>query len=187
VTDQNHPSSDLPPQQPQQSFGDAPQPPPPPLPPAAPGASFGSAPQPADAFGTPPPPPVEQPKKKGGLAKILGGAAAVIVAICVAAGIFAVKNYLNEDATKEAQTGNCIANLPDVAEGEEKEAPNAEVVDCTDAKAAYKVEGRVDNVTESQAGAADVCKAYEAAVATYTAIDPNKKSGYVLCLSEVTK
>jgi hypothetical protein len=130
---------------------------------------------------------VEQPKKKGGLAKILGGAAAVIVAICVAAGIFVVKGFLNDDATKEAQTGNCIANLPDVAEGEDKEAPNAEVVDCTDAKAAYKVEGRKDNLTEAEATADSVCDAFSAAVASYRAIDSKTNKGYVLCLSEVTK
>ena len=195
MTDQNYPSSDLPPQPPQQSFGSAPPPassapvpPGTPLPPGAPApvSSFGEAPPPADMFGQAPPPPVVE-KKKSNLGKILGIVAAILVVVCVG-GIFAVKNFMSSsDPTKEAKAGTCIGNLPAVGAGEDKEAPNATVVDCGDANAAYKVEGRVDNVTEAQATAQTVCDAFTNTEFQYRAIDSKTKVGYVLCLSQIKK
>jgi len=216
VSEQNHPSSDLPPQSPQESFGSAPTP-------AAPQESFGSAPaaqqsfgsgqtppsvpaQPpapeAPAFGAPPAPeapafgtpaetfgapPPTAPAKKSGIGRIIGIVGVVVVAICVAAGFFVLRNVLNSDSTKQAQQGNCIANLPDVGEGEDKEANNAKVVDCNDAAAAYKVEGRLENKTEAEAKDAAICDAYPAAQFVFRAIDANSGKGYVLCLSQVKK
>ena len=167
------PQPPQPPQVPQQSFGAAPP---------APGGSesFGSAPQSAETVGEAP------AKKKGGVGKIVGVIVAVVVAVCIGGGFFLVRNFLDADATKEATAGSCIANLPAVAEGEDKEANDATVVDCTDATAAYKVEGRLEGKTEDEAKSETICAAYPTAEFVYRAI-PAGGTGYVLCLSQITK
>jgi hypothetical protein len=181
------------PQIPHQAFGDAPAPQPPAFQPpadpaqpaAAPGdASFGAAPAypppAAEGFGTAPAPV----KKKSNVVKIVSVIGAVILVICLAGVVFLVRNGLNSDDAKQAKAGDCIGNLPDVAEGEDKEANGAKVVDCTSADALYKVEGRVEDKTEDEAKDESVCAAYPAADSWYRAI-PSGGKGYVLCLSAV--
>jgi hypothetical protein len=189
VTDQNNPSFGQAPQQPpaapmpaQQAFGDAPPPP------EAPGeATFGAAPSAppsaGETFGAAPAPV----KKKGGVAKIIGSVVA-LVAILIAVGVGLAKGALfGGDPTKEAQAGDCIGNLPEVAAGEDKEANDAKVVACTDAAAVYKVEGRLENKTVAEAESAEICAAYSGAEYVYRAIDDGSGKGYVLCLSAVKK
>ncbi len=177
MSEQN-PSSELPPaapvpQPPQQSFGAAP---------SAPGGSesFGSAPQSTETADEAP----EQKKKKSGLGKIIGGLVTVILAVVIGGGFFLVRNLLNSDPTADATVGSCITNLPEVAEGQDREANDAKLVDCTDPSAAYKVEGRLDNKTEAEATSATICQAYPNAEFTYRAIEAGG-TGYVLCLSQI--
>lgn len=191
MTEQNNPFGQ-PPQQPpsaplppQQAFGDAPPPP------AAPGeGTFGAAPgfpppTAGEAFGTAPAP---EQKKKGGVAKIIGIVVTVVVVLCLSAGFVLLKSTIfSSDATKKAQTGDCIGNLPQVGEGEDKQAPDAKVVECTSTDAAYKVEGRLENKTEAEATSDEICSAYADALYVYRAIDQSSGKGYVLCLSEVKK
>jgi hypothetical protein len=213
VTEQNNPAFGQAPQQPahpqqppatpliaQQAFGDAP------APPAASGAgTFGAAPGTAPlpgegtfgaAPGTAPPgtplPAGEAfgaapaPEKKGSVLKIVGIVGAIVVALVIAGVVVLAKNALSGPNTKQAQVGNCIGNLPEVAAGENKAANNAKVLDCADANAAYKVEGRLENKTQAEAKADDACMAYANSEYTYSAIPPGGK-GYVLCLSKIKK
>jgi hypothetical protein len=167
------------PEIPQQAFGEAPAPTPPGdatfgaapgFPPAPAGETFGAAPAPE--------------KKKSNVVKIVGVVGAIVLALCIAGGAFAVRNILNSDNAKQAQTGDCIGNVPEVAEGQNKEANDAKVVDCASSDALYKVEGRLEDKTEAQAKEDSVCAAFPKADSWYMAIPPGGK-GYVLCLSSV--
>jgi hypothetical protein len=195
---------------PQQAFGDAPAPPAAPgegtfgaAPGAAPvpgegtfGAAPGTPPAPGEgtfgaAPGTPPPPgeafgAAPAPEKKRVDLKIVGIVGAVIVALVIAGIVVLAKNVLSGTDTKQAQAGTCIGNLPEVAAGENKAANNAKVLDCADANAAYKVEGRLENKTQAEAKADDACMAYANAEYTYSVI-PSGGKGYVLCLSKIKK
>jgi hypothetical protein len=176
----------------QQAFGDAP------APPASGEGTFGAAPgaplPPGEAFGAAPgaPPPAGEAfgaapasGKKKGIGKIIGAAATVILVIVLVVVGILVKQTRSAN-TRQAQTGNCIGNLPTVAQGEDKAANDAKVVDCTAAEAAYKVEGRLENKTEAEAKNQDVCAAYDTAEYVYRAI-PSGGKGYVLCLSQIKK
>ena len=173
------------PQIPHQAFGDAPAPPTPPAAPAGGEGTFGAAPgfppPPAgEAFGAAPAPA----KKKSNVVKIVSAVGAIVLATCIAGAAYLVRNGLNSDNTKQAQAGDCIGNLPDVAQGEDKAANGAKVVDCTGSDALYKVEGRLEGKTEAQAKEETVCDAFPAADSWYRAI-PSGGTGYVLCLSSV--
>jgi hypothetical protein len=167
--------------QPPQYPGAAPQPQPsdqgwgaaPPPPPHTEG--FGPA-------GAPLPPSLQPPKKSGAGKKILGIVGGLVVALVVAGGL-AFARGAQEDKTAEAKQGDCIADLPDVKEGEEAEANNAKPVTCGTAEAKYTVVGRVDNLTAAQASSDGVCQPFVAqgAEMIFYSIPPAGK-GYVLCL-----
>ncbi|MFK3981080.1 hypothetical protein ACI2K4_11965 [Micromonospora sp. NPDC050397] len=140
-----------------------------------------AAPAPAAA-----PVPVSPPAKKSPVKKIVGVLAVIVVAVVVKVAVGTVLGgvFGGEDKTAEAKVGDCLAALPEVAEGEEKEAPNAKVVECTSTEAAYSVVGRIDDQTEAQAAASTECAQYAAEgeeYATFYTIPPGG-SGYVLCL-----
>ncbi|MEV4631563.1 hypothetical protein AB0J90_35370 [Micromonospora sp. NPDC049523] len=152
---------------------------PPPVDPAAP------APFPAVAGdpGAPVPVPAEPVKKKGPIKKIVSVLAVIVVAVAVKFGAGAVLG--GEDKAAEAKVGDCLASLPEVAEGEEKSAPNAKVVECTSTEAAYNVVGRVENQTQEQASNTTECDQYAAEgeeYYTYYSIPATGGTGYVLCL-----
>lgn len=138
--------------------------------------------------GAPLPPSLQPPKKGGAGKKILGIVGGVVVALVVAGGLAFARGALQEDKTAEAKQGDCIADLPEVAQGEEAEANNANVVDCGSADARYAVVGRVDGVTAAQASGEDstVCNPYldAGAESIYYSI-PAGGNGYVLCLKRV--
>ena len=147
---------------------------------APPPASYPGQPEPAVQT----PPPAETKKSRGRkLLSIIG----VIVAIIVIAGLkFGLKSYLNRDETAEAKVGDCIAQLPEVAEGKETAANNAKVVECTSTDAAYNVVGRVDGQTEAQAQSGDACNQYfkegDDGYVFYSVEEGGK--GYLLCLTK---
>jgi hypothetical protein len=171
------------------------QPPPPPPPsqgwgpanPSAPNQGFGAAPQPGhvEGFGPAAPGTMPPPQKKGGAAKkILGLGGGVIVAVIVAI-IFSVgRGLLSDDATSDAKQGDCIADVPEVADGQDASAPNVKIVECSSADAKYSVVARVDDVTEAEATSDTMCASNfkeGEEYAVFRAIGPTGK-GYVLCL-----
>ncbi|WP_329107409.1 porin [Micromonospora sp. NBC_01699] len=123
------------------------------------------------------------PAKKSPIKKIVSVLVVIVVAVAVKFGVGAVLGG-EEDKAAEAKVGDCLAALPEVAQGEEKDAPNAKVVECTSTEAAYNVVGRIDNQTEAQAKATTDCEQYAAEgeeYSIYYAI-PAGGTGYVLCL-----
>lgn len=162
---------------PTQGFGAAPPPPPP-------GQGWGSAPPPpGQGFGPAGPGLPPPPQKKRAGKKVLGIVGGIVVALIVTVGLAAVRGALSDDKTAEAKQGDCLADLPQVAEGQEEEANNAKVVQCGTAEAKYSVVGRVDNLTATEASAQTVCDAYRAAGAEMIFYSiPAGGKGYVLCL-----
>ncbi|HEU4421068.1 MAG TPA: hypothetical protein VFR67_00835 [Pilimelia sp.] len=146
-------------------------------------------------YGNPPPAqfaaPVTTAPRKKPLGKKLAGFAGVIVAVVVVAllkfGVFAGLSSalgVGDDKTAEAKAGDCLAQLPTVGQGQEKEANNAKVVKCDAADAKFSVVGRVENQTQAQAANDGVCKAYPEAEYRFSSI-PQGGKGYVLCLKEL--
>jgi hypothetical protein len=88
------------------------------------------------------------------------------------------------DPTRDAVAGDCLADLPIVAVGEDREVGTARIVECTDSAATFVVEGRLDRVSAAQASGTEICQAYEDARFIYRAVPPNG-TGYVLCLRQL--
>src|SRR5258706_130510 len=77
------------------------------------------------------PPKNEPRKKKRGL--LAGAIFGVVVLVLLAATGLVVYQKFYADPTKNAVAGNCLANLPVVAVGEDKDAKRTRVVNCNDA------------------------------------------------------
>jgi hypothetical protein len=129
--------------------------------PAGPGAP-GAGPQP----GYPPAPP--QQKKKFPVRIVVG----LVIAAVVIVGVFVGKQLTGDPDT--AGVGDCMAG---------SSAENLKVVKCTDAKAQYKVVGKVENKsqTDFSINSAGICKAYPTAESAFWKGERGGK-GYVLCL-----
>jgi hypothetical protein len=123
-------------------------------------------------------------KKKRGL--LAGAIIAVIVLILLAVVGVLLYQKVYADPTKDAVAGTCLADLPIVAVGEDKEATKARIVECTDSAATHQVEARVNNQTEAQAKSPDVCKDFPDSTFIYRAV-PGGGTGYVLCLKPLAK
>jgi hypothetical protein len=136
------------------------------------------------------PPPADvpvPPQQKGGAGKKIAGIGGGIVVAVIAAIVLAVLRGVlgGDDETAEAKQGDCIADLPQVREGQEVEANDAKVVECASADAKYSVVGRVDGVTAEQASGENstVCNPYiDAGAETIYYAIPAGGKGYVLCL-----
>ncbi|MGW1060891.1 LppU/SCO3897 family protein [Micromonospora rubida] len=143
----------------------------------------------APAAGLPEQPAGEPEKKRSVGRKVLGVVAALLAVGVVAALKFgvgsAVATAFDKDGTADAKTGDCLAELPDVAEGERKDASGAELVACTSTKAVYTVVGRVDGQTEAQARTGKACEPFlqpgQEGYFFYN-IKPGS-TGYLLCLT----
>ncbi|SCL19295.1 hypothetical protein GA0070624_1725 [Micromonospora rhizosphaerae] len=137
--------------------------------------------QPEPAVQAPP------PAKKSGGRKVLG-IIGIIVAVIVIAGLkFGLKSFLNQDETVEAKAGDCIAQLPEVADGEQKDVDGAKVVECTSTEAAFTVVGRVNDQTEAQAKSGDACNQYfKEGEDGYVFSGPQRAGSkyYLLCLTK---
>jgi hypothetical protein len=105
---------------------------------------------------------------------------AVVVLLLAAIGFLVYQRFYG-DPTKNAAAGDCLADLPILAVGEDREVPAGRIVACTDPDARYVVEGRLDRLTEEQASSPTICQAYEDATFIYRAV-PRGGTGYVLCL-----
>jgi hypothetical protein len=160
-----------------QSFGDAPAPP---------TQTIGDAPAPTQTFGEAPAgtPAAPPPAKSRSALRIVGGIAVALLLVGVIA-TFVVVRFLNSNPTANVGVGDCLANVPTVAEGETREVTDARAVECTDPAATHKVEGRYDDKTAQES--TEVCAAHPTANFIITTADDNGSRGYVLCLSQLTK
>lgn len=111
------------------------------------------------------------------------GLAAVALLLLGAIG-YTVWDRFIADPLRNAVTGHCIAGLPIVEAGEDREVGRARLVHCTDEAAVYLVEGRLDGVTEEESRDREICRGYRQATDIYRAVPPGG-TGYVLCLSRV--
>ena len=98
----------------------------------------------------------------------------IVVALVVIGGIAAVSTYLNRDAASKAKVGDCV---------QQEGSNDLKVVKCDDAAADYKVVGRVDNKTQSEAGLS-ACDPFPDAESAYWEGETGK-DGLVLCLAAV--
>jgi hypothetical protein len=115
---------------------------------------------------------------------LLGVGLGVLVVLLLGAGAYAIWDRFYADPVRDAVAGHCLAGLPVVEADEYREVDSARIVHCSDPAAIYLVEGRLDNVTEEQSHAVDICRGYRHATAIYNAVPPGG-TGYVLCLSPV--
>jgi hypothetical protein len=166
---------------------------------------FGPPNQPPNQFGNfgppsgPPSPPPRRPRRFGGLIRflvlllIVGGlAVAYPTVIRPALAKFGDKSAQDaeEDAKKgahTAQVGECVVDKN--APGQASAAANnndakLRVVACDSAEAAFKVVGVVNNKTQVEADAADVCSAYADTDFVYWEGYAGR-AGLVLCLQDL--
>jgi hypothetical protein len=122
-------------------------------------------------------------KRRGLLVGVVFGA--VVLLLLAAIAIVALVKFPT-DPTAKAVAGSCLAGLPTVDQGQDKEATGTKIVDCADPTATHRVEGRIDNQTEDQARQPDICKAFPDATFSFRAI-PTGGTGYVLCLKTLDK
>lgn len=105
---------------------------------------------------------------------------AVVVLLVAAIGYLVYQRFY-ADPTRNATAGDCLADLPIVANDEDREVGAGRIVPCSDPGATYVVEGRLDRLTEEQATSPTICQAYENAGFVYRVV-PRGGTGYVLCL-----
>jgi hypothetical protein len=120
--------------------------------------SVDQTPPPASPYGGAPVVQEAQPSK----AKAVGGAIVKrIIGFAIAAAVIGVGSYVWNVVTGDittAKVGDCIT------ESVKADGSDAKVVECTDAKAANKVIGIIEGVTDSQftIKQQDLCEAYPA-------------------------
>jgi hypothetical protein len=158
-----------------QPFGEAP-----------PTQTVGDAPAPTQTFGDAPAaaPAGPAPAKRSSSLRIVGGIVVALLLVGVIA-TFVVMRFLNSNPTGNVGVGDCLANVPTVAEGETREVTDARAVDCSDPAATHKVEGRYEDKTAQES--TEVCSAHPTATFIITTADDSGSRGYVLCLSQLTK
>jgi hypothetical protein len=156
----------------------------PPMPVAEPPTVAHRTPAPPAEPSAAPAAPADEPKKKRGV--LAGTVFAIVVVVLLAAIGYVVYQKFFSDPTRNAAAGNCLANLPVVAVGEDREVPRARIVPCNDSAAQYVVEARLDKQSEAQAKSTDICKAYPNSTFIYRAVPPGG-TGYVLCLKKLSE
>ena len=130
----------------------------------------GGFPPPQQGGGFPPPGPAPQPVRRGGgmRRRII----TIVVALVVIGALAAVGAYLNRDAASKAKVGDCV---------QQSGSNDLKVVKCDDANADYKVVGRVDDKTQTEASLS-ACDPFPDAESAYWEGEQGKK-GLVLCLA----
>jgi hypothetical protein len=162
---------------PQQPFPNDPQFPPP-------AGQQGQFPPPGDPNqqgGFPPPqggfqggPPPQPPRSGGGWKKRV---ISIVIGLVVLGGIFAATTYFNRDAANKAKVGDCV---------QQNGSDDLKVVDCGSSDADFKVVGRVEDKTQTEAGIS-ACGPFveQGAEQAYWEGERGKK-GLVLCLGPVS-
>ncbi|GAA0796038.1 LppU/SCO3897 family protein [Spirilliplanes yamanashiensis] len=124
----------------------------------------------------PPPPPIPGhpgEQKKSGKARILGIVGTILVVLVVIGLKTGLRSVFDSDPLKDAAAGTCVTDTP--------KAEDTEIVPCGDAKAAFTVAGRVDDVSKAKIDAnpnGELCAAYP--TAEYTLWSSEE---YLLCLA----
>jgi hypothetical protein len=159
---------------PQQPFPNNPQFPPPSeqpgqFPPAGGDPNQGGFPPPPG--GSFPPGPAPQPARRGGAGRAI---VILVVVLVVVGGLIGAGIYLNRDAANKAKVGDCVA---------QQGSDDLKVVECGSADADFKVVGRVEDKTQTEASLG-ACDAFvdQGAEQAYWEGEPGKK-GLVLCLA----
>ncbi|GAA2358861.1 LppU/SCO3897 family protein [Dactylosporangium salmoneum] len=111
-------------------------------------------------------PVAPQPAKKGIKVPRL------VISLVVLVVLGGVGWYLSRDDALNAKVGDCL---------HQKGANDLSIVKCDSADADFSVLGRVENKTESEVDAKDVCDQWADTSATYWEGKPGQK-GTVLCL-----
>jgi hypothetical protein len=123
----------------------------------------------------------QAPRPKRGLA--IGLTIGFVLLLLLAGGGYVLYQRYYSDPTKDAMAGDCLADLPVVPVGEDREVKTARVVGCDDPAAVFVVEGRLDRLSPEQASSPQICQAYQDATFIYRG--PARGTGYVLCLRQV--
>jgi hypothetical protein len=119
-----------------------------------------------------PPGPAPQPARRGGGAR--RAIVILVVLLVVVGGLVAVGIFLNRDSASSAKVGDCV---------QQKGSDDLKVVKCDSADADYKVVGRVEDKTQTEAGL-NACSPFvdQGAEQAYWEGESGKK-GLVLCLA----
>lgn len=105
-----------------------------------------------------------------------------VVLLCVVAA-FVLVRFINSDPLRDLSVGDCLADVPTVSEGENRQVTGARKVDCADPSATHRVEARYDDRTPGEA--AGLCASHPTANFVITPDRSGDQRGYVLCLSTV--
>lgn len=162
---------------PQQPFPHEPQQPPPAagqpgqFPPPGEGQPGGFPPQGGSPAAGPPPQPV---RRAGGWKKRVIG---ILVGLVVLAGIAGVSWWVNRDAASKAKIGDCVDQVS---------RNDLKVVECGSSEATFRVVGRVENKTQTEARTS-ACDPFvdQGAAQAYWRGETGEK-GFVLCLAPNT-
>ena len=136
--------------------------------------------QPTQTFGDAP----ATPPAKRKMLRVVGGIVVGLL-LLVLIGAFVAVRVFSGNPTSNVGVGECLANVPAVAEGETREVTGARAVDCADEAATHKVEGRYEDKTAEESQ--EVCASHPTASFMITTADDSGSRGYVLCLSQITK
>ena len=105
---------------------------------------------------------------------------AVVTAAC-ALSLLGGCSLFDKDKTAEAKTGDCVAAQGKVPTDDNTSTDaEAEVVDCSSSKAAYKVLAKVDGETDTNSKSCD--KYFTDEKSDYFVYSSSTGSGYLLCL-----
>jgi hypothetical protein len=139
--------------------------------PGAPGQQYPGAPGQPGQPGFQPQPPPQKAKSKRAIITL-----AVVVIFVAIVGI--VGFIASRDDAKTAKAGDCV---------EQTGANDLSVVKCDDAKADFKVVGRVEDKLQSEASSTGhACDAFAETESSYWEGESGKK-GIVLCLAPIKK
>ena len=136
--------------------------------------------QPTQTFGDAP----AAPPAKRKMLRVVGGIVVGLLLLMLIGAFVAVRVF-SGNPTSNVGVGECLANVPPVAEGETREVTGARAVDCADEAATHKVEGRYEDKTAEESQ--EVCASHPTASFMITTADDSGSRGYVLCLSQITK
>jgi hypothetical protein len=99
----------------------------------------------------------------------------IVIAVVILAALVGIPLYLARDDADTAKVGDCVAQTG---------SSSVHVVACNDATAEYKVVGRVEDKTETEAGIS-ACGPFEEQGAEQSYWQGERgKQGFVLCLAK---
>jgi hypothetical protein len=131
-------------------------------------------------------PPATPPRRGGPLKIILAIVGGVLALCCIGGVILAVVNWdsISGGDPGSSKAGDCLGGKAIDQSSDEFQEADLKVVKCSDGDAKYKVVGRVEDKTQTEAQTDEnVCSAFADATSLYWQGQKGKK-GVVLCLKE---